>query len=206
MPTKILISLLAVCLLVPTQLDAEEENSLVPEYGSERLVPEIEPEVAAAELAQGRRAIIAGLITPIWYSVSFIRCWVNPPLGLGPTPEPGFLERLKLSLLTAEVITIPGFGHIYARDGVGFLTSVSIWLLGWVAVGMSSHLDVTASYLLGVSIMYGALLYDTLHAPIAAKRHNEKHAKEKAESSRLTVFPTLALGKEYVGAGIGVSF
>ncbi len=54
-------------------------------------------------------------------------------------------------------------------------------------------------------MMFGALLYDIIHAPIAAKRHNEKHAREK-ESSRLTIFPTLAVGKESIQAGIGILF
>lgn len=48
-------------------------------------------------------------------------------------------------------------------------------------------------------------LFDIFHAPMATAKHNPRHEEEEARSSP-TIYPTLALGKEYAGVGLMLSF
>ena len=183
-PKSLLISLLAVCLLVPGVVEAHHANPWV-----------------------------AGLITPVCFAASYLGWSLAEPEGVDPE---------FLTLFT----TVPVFGQLYAGDFKGALMSVLLW-----GIGISSF--VIADQVFGGSVAVGvtmlvtipltatAYLVDILHAPIAAKRHNEKHERERVgsldsrlrgnaakekESSRLTIFPTLALGKESMRAGIGILF
>ena len=132
---------------------------------------------------------------------------------------PGVVEAHHANPVVAGLIPI--FGYLYAGDVEEFYSSVPLWALAGGALVFSSYAGSGLFYMLAASLVVTAYFRDIIYASAAAKRHNERHAREKKgnldsrlrgnaakekESSRLTIFSTLALGKEYVGAGIAFCF
>ena len=143
--------------------------------------------------------VIAGLISPTIWMLSSYFIWPIPSLDLiGNLDNLDYLDNLY-KIVTAT----PGFGHFYA----GNVWAGCACTLGWY-IGIWGFFEFKYSFvaLPFAFLMYVAVLFDAIHAPFAAAKHNRKHAKEKTESSRLTIFPTLALGKEYAALGLAMSF
>ena len=166
-PKSLLISLLAVCLLVPGVVEAHHANPWV-----------------------------AGLIKPVWYGMCYFVWSIRDAAYEDP-------------LFDAMLTTVPGLGHLYAGS-IGALIAVFIWSIGlggyWLYLNsLSGPYDEAWPFAyFGMLFMVAAHLFDTIFAPFAAARHNRKHAREKAESSRITVFPVLALSPRGDGMRAGV--
>ena len=173
-----IIFLLAFCLLVPVAVEAHRANPL-----------------------------IAGLLMPTWLALDTLR-YIENMARIG---EAGWsLESLRRFMINEAAISVlvPGMGHFYSTSWKEGFVCLLFGFSGMVITGFGLSIGREGGgygmFGCGISMLIWAYLFDILHAPIAAAKHNRRH--EERTRSRPTIYPTLALGKNYIGAGIGVSF